>query len=319
MYTYGMISPFIRELGGESGGESSISARYDEIRSDDGIDERASASGGGDDEISSEDGSDEQSADEEDVPKPPTASTRSAWVRVARWTIGVSIPLIAGSATIVSTRSRGITFDVFNFFTNGLSFLMLLLATIILRTPFPTLTPSLFIRIMGLHVFEPLSQIWLSFGAQFLPAQFTVCLQSVVPALTYLISLIFRIQSISIRKKSDQAKLGGLVITFCGAFLIGKYNGPTIAAHRLVNENWTWPLCLVIASVLCSACHNVLMENTMEKYDVEALWLATIVRFSAMIPSLIIALVTTRGRAYKWVMGWDFNTFCWVFAVSFIN
>lgn len=57
----------------------------------------------------------------------------------------------------------------------------------------------------------------------------------------------------------------------------------------------------------------------MEKYDVEALWLATIVRFSAVIPSLIIALVTTRGRAYKWVMGWDFNTFCWVFAVSFIN
>ncbi|KAM1023990.1 hypothetical protein ACFX2I_037200 [Malus domestica] len=71
------------------------------------------------------------------------------------------------------------------------------------------------------------------------------------------------------------------------------------AAHRRVNENWTWPLCLVIASVLCSACHNVLMENTMEKYDVEPLWLATIVRFSAVIPSLIIALVTTRGRAYK--------------------
>lgn len=35
-----------------------------------------SASGGGDDEVSSKDGNDEQSADEEDVPKPPTASTR---------------------------------------------------------------------------------------------------------------------------------------------------------------------------------------------------------------------------------------------------
>ncbi|RXH96787.1 hypothetical protein DVH24_009629, partial [Malus domestica] len=57
-----------------------------------------------------------------------------------------------------------------------------------------------------------------------------------------------------------------------------------------------------------------LQENIMEKYDIEALWLATIVRFSTMIPSLVIALATTHGRAYKWVMGWDFNTFCWVFA-----
>lgn len=75
-----MISPFIRELGGEGGGESSINASgngggYDEIRSDDGGDVNASGSGGGDDEISSEDVSDEQSADE-DVPEPPTISTR---------------------------------------------------------------------------------------------------------------------------------------------------------------------------------------------------------------------------------------------------
>ncbi|TQD98311.1 hypothetical protein C1H46_016132 [Malus baccata] len=134
-----MNSPFIRELGGENGGESSISASgsgggYDEIRSDDGDDEQtsASASCGGDDEISSEDGNDEQSTDEEDVSKPPIASTRSAWGRVAQWIIGVSIPLIARSTTVVCTRLKGITFDVFNFFTNKISFLMLLLATIIL-------------------------------------------------------------------------------------------------------------------------------------------------------------------------------------------
>ncbi|KAM1127268.1 hypothetical protein FF2_036926 [Malus domestica] len=121
-------------------------------------------------------------------------------------------------------------------------------------------------------------------------------------------------QSISIRKKSDQPRLEALIITFGGAFLIGKYNGPTNAAHQVLYEKWTWPLCLLVASVLCLVCHNVLMENIMEKYDIEALWLATIVRFSTMIPSLVIALATTHGRAYKWVMGWDFNTFCWVFA-----
>ncbi|TQD98315.1 hypothetical protein C1H46_016136 [Malus baccata] len=186
----------------------------------------------------------------------------------------------------------------------------------------------------------PLAQASLSFGAKFLPVQFTVCLQSVVPALAYFILLIFRTQSISIRKKSDQPRLEALIITFGGAFLIGKYNGPTNAAHQVLYEKWTWPLCLLVASVLCLVCHmaivsssrfsivlglpqcthgkNVIVldhkENIMEKYDIEALWLATIVRFSTMIPSLVIALATTHGRAYKWVMGWDFNTFCWVFA-----
>ncbi|TQD98312.1 hypothetical protein C1H46_016133 [Malus baccata] len=206
---------------------------------------------------------------------------------VAQWTIGVSIPLIAGSTTIVCTRSKGITFDVFNFFTNILSFLMLLLATIILRTPFPKLTPCLFIRILGLHVFDPIYYL-LAIGYPRIDIFYIINLQT---------------QSILIRKKSVQTKLGALIITFGGAFLIGKYNGPTNAAHQVLYKNWTWPLCLVVTSVLCSACYNVLMENTMEKYDVETLWLATIVRFSAMTPSLVNALATTHGRAYNWVMG----------------
>ncbi|KAM1127269.1 hypothetical protein FF2_036928 [Malus domestica] len=313
-----MNSPFIRELGGENGGESSISANgsgggYDEIRSDDGGDEQtsANASCGGDDEISSEDGNDEQSVDEKDVPKPPIASTRSAWGKVAQWIIGVSIPLIAGSTTVVCTRSKGITFNVFNFFTNKISFLMLLLTTIILRTPFPKLTPCLFIRILGLYVFSPgFLVLWCQILAS--PVYYLLAIDCPRIGIFYLINLQDTVDLYS--QEERPTKTGGLIITFGGAFLIGKYNGPTIAAHQVLYENWTWPLCLVVASVLCSACHN---ENTIEKYDVEALWLATIVRFTTMIPSLVIALATTHGRAYKWVMGGDFNTLCWVFTMSF--
>lgn len=53
-------------------------------------------------------------------------------------------------------------------------------------------------------------------------------LTNILPAVTFLLAVIFRQESVGVKKRSDQAKLTGTIVCVGGAMLLSFYNGPRI-------------------------------------------------------------------------------------------
>ncbi|KAK0591876.1 hypothetical protein LWI29_009595 [Acer saccharum] len=92
-------------------------------------------------------------------------------------------------------------------------------------------------------------------------------LTNILPAATFVLAVIFRQESVGIKKRSEQAKLIGTIVCVGGAMLLSFYNGPTIGipdssihwdyAQKMSkqsagNNNQTWflvPLLSLLARV----------------------------------------------------------------------
>uniref|UniRef100_A0A5B7BP44 WAT1-related protein n=1 Tax=Davidia involucrata TaxID=16924 RepID=A0A5B7BP44_DAVIN len=182
----------------------------------------------------------------------------------------------------------------------------------------PKMTISVFLEITVLAFLEPILDQNLSYlGITLTTASFASAIMNAVPAITFVIAVILRLESVKIKEVRGQAKVIGTIVTFAGALLMTLYKGPVInliwtpKTSHFVNSNdssdkhWvTGTLCILVGCCAWS-CFFILQSITVKKYPAE-LSLAFWICLMGTVQSTLVTLVFEHHPGV-WSIGWDFR------------
>jgi len=190
----------------------------------------------------------------------------------------------------------------------------------------PKLTIRTVSKIMGLALLEPVLDQNLYFvGANLTSAGFATALLNMLPAITFVVASILRIEKINIRERRSQAKIIGTVITVSAAVLMILYKGPVVpfpwtkgTHHHEVSSsqnggNWLKGTFMVIFGTVCWSLFFILQGKTLESYPAE-LSLTTLICLMGALMNAAITLVVQKGDMKTWAIGFDMRLFTVIYA-----
>ncbi|EXB44370.1 Auxin-induced protein 5NG4 [Morus notabilis] len=238
--------------------------------------------------------------------------------RAKPYVLMVGLQFGAAGTYIVSmaTLSHGMSRYVLIVYRNAIAALVLApFAFVFDRKTRPKMTLPVFLQIMLLGFLEPiLDQGFAYLGMQYTSASFTSAIMNAVPSVTFIISVIFRIEQIKIKDVRSQAKIIGTVVTLSGALVMTLYKGPVIdmifwstkSTHHTSNssdKHWLAGTLFILIGCVAWSCFYVLQSITIKKYPAE-LSLSSLICLSGALQSTAVALVVER-HANAWAVGWD--------------
>ncbi|WVZ73492.1 hypothetical protein U9M48_021792 [Paspalum notatum var. saurae] len=192
------------------------------------------------------------------------------------------------------------------------------------RSVRPKMTLTIFLKIMGLALLEPvLDQNLYYMGANLTSAGFASALINVLPAVTFVMALILRMQQVRLRSRHSQAKIAGTLLTVAGAVFMILYHGPAVqfpwskAQHHDgaggQQGGFLMGTITIIVACVCWSGFFVLQANTLQSYPA-ALSLTTLICFMGSLMSGAVALVAERRNTQAWRIGFDTRLFTCVYA-----
>ncbi|KAL6861222.1 hypothetical protein ACP4OV_016922 [Aristida adscensionis] len=234
----------------------------------------------------------------------------------------------------VASLRRGMSHYVLVVYRNLVAtVLMSPFAILLERGVRPKMTPTIFLKIMGLALLEPvLDQNLYYMGAKLTSAGFASALVNILPAVTFLMALLFRMEKLRLRSLHSQAKIVGTACTVAGAVLMILYHGPVVpfpwsaaaaagghhhvaaaAAASQSSASWLNGTIMVVASCVCWSGFFILQSNTLQSYPAE-LSLTALICVLGTAMSGAVALVAERRDMGAWVIGLDTRLFTVVYS-----
>lgn len=193
----------------------------------------------------------------------------------------------------------------------------------------PKMTVKIFMKIVGLALLEPvLDQNLYYTGAKLTSAGFASGLVNILPAVTFLMAVLLRMEKVKLRSLHSQAKFVGTVCTVAGALLMILYHGPVVqfpwsrghhhgaaaaAASQQSSATWLSGTIMVVASCVSWSGFFVLQSNTLQSYPAQ-LSLTTLICALGTVMSGAVALVAERRDMSAWVIGFDTRLFTAVYS-----
>ncbi|XP_030543723.1 WAT1-related protein At5g64700-like [Rhodamnia argentea] len=181
---------------------------------------------------------------------------------------------------------------------------------------FVTCCKIFLISLLGITASLDIYGVALVYTSATLAAATTNCL----PAITFFLAVLLRMETLRLRTASGLAKLAGVIVCLGGAATLALYKGPQIklwchqfALHGHYNINsrphassgivWVKGCFLMLSSNFCWALWLVLQGRIMKSYP-SKLMLTTLQCFMSSIQSLIIAIPLARDPS-QWRLGWN--------------
>uniref|UniRef100_A0A0D9VLH9 WAT1-related protein n=1 Tax=Leersia perrieri TaxID=77586 RepID=A0A0D9VLH9_9ORYZ len=192
----------------------------------------------------------------------------------------------------------------------------------------PQMTIRIFLKIMGLAILEPvLDQNLYYMGANLTSAGFASALINVLPAVTFVMALVLRMEKVKMSSVHSQAKIAGTLFTVAGAVLMVLYHGPAVqfpwtkgqhhdaaaAAGAAAAGGFLKGTILIVIACVCWSGFFVLQSNTLQSYPAE-LSLTTLICLMGSVMSGSVALVAERKNTHAWLIGFDTRLFTCVYA-----
>uniref|UniRef100_A0A0A8YIB2 WAT1-related protein n=1 Tax=Arundo donax TaxID=35708 RepID=A0A0A8YIB2_ARUDO len=194
----------------------------------------------------------------------------------------------------------------------------------------PKMTVIIFLKIMGLALLEPvLDQNLYYMGAKLTSAGFASALVNILPAVTFLMAVLLRMEKVRLRSLHSQAKIIGTACTVAGAVLMILYHGPVVqfpwsrgthhgaaaaaAAATQSGASWLNGTIMVVVSCVCWSGFFILQSNTLHSYPAE-LSLTTLICVLGSVMSGAVALVAERRDMGAWAIGFDTRLFTAVYS-----
>ncbi|KAF8772702.1 hypothetical protein HU200_005670 [Digitaria exilis] len=192
----------------------------------------------------------------------------------------------------------------------------------------PKMTPRIFVKVLGLALLEPvLDQNMYYLGNKLTSAGFASALVNILPAVTFIMALVLRIEKLRLRSLHSQAKILGTACTVAGAVLMILYHGPVVpfpwssghqhaaaaAASQQSSASWLNGTAMIIGSCVCWAGFFVLQSNTLQSYPAEMSLTALICGVGSVM-SGTVALVAERRDMSAWRIGFDTRLFTVVYS-----
>ncbi|KAI3822641.1 hypothetical protein L1987_10236 [Smallanthus sonchifolius] len=182
----------------------------------------------------------------------------------------------------------------------------------------PKMTRSVFIKIMFLALLEPVIDQNLFFmGMKATTATFTAAMCNILPAITFVMACILRLEKLNLKDMRSQAKVIGTVTTIAGAMVMTLIKGPIIELfwtkgrtyHEVASQGVDLHHSLKGAIMIAIGCFSwsgfmVLQAITLKSYPAE-LSLTAWICVMGMVEGAIVALIMERGNTAVWAIKWD--------------
>ncbi|KAH7654875.1 WAT1-related protein [Dioscorea alata] len=200
-------------------------------------------------------------------------------------------------------------------------------ALILERKVRPKLTFPVFMRIFVLGLLGPVIDQNLYYaGLKFTSPTFSCAMSNILPAMTFVIAVLCRMEKVDIKKVRCQAKVAGTLITVAGAMLMTLYKGPVVemlrskyvhfhphphpsrvhASQESSDKDWFKGSIFLIIATLAWASLFVLQAATLKKYSAQ-LSLTSLICFVGTIQAIAVTLVMEHNKPSAWKVGWDIN------------
>lgn len=180
----------------------------------------------------------------------------------------------------------------------------------------PKMTVSTFFKILALGFIEPvIDQNLYYMGMKYTSATFASAMFNVLPAITFIMAIIFRLERVRIKSIHSQAKIVGTIVTLGGAMLMTLYKGPILemfwskstdhtgATTSTTGQNWVVGTLMLLGSCTGWSGFFILQSVTLRTYPAE-LSLSTLIVFLGMLQGAVVALVMERDYS-AWAIGFD--------------
>ncbi|XP_023525390.1 WAT1-related protein At4g08300-like [Cucurbita pepo subsp. pepo] len=181
----------------------------------------------------------------------------------------------------------------------------------------PKMTFPILARILLLGFLEPvLDQNLYYVGLKLTSATFTSATVNILPAVTFIMALVFRLETVNFKKIRSIAKVAGTMVTIGGAMVMTLYKGPVVeifhahghhAAQQTSSESadqhWVLGTLMLLGSIVGWSGFFILQSFTLKKYPAE-LSLTALICIAGTVEGSIVTLIMERDFSV-WVIGWD--------------
>lgn len=168
-------------------------------------------------------------------------------------------------------------------------------------------------------------------GLKFTSPTFSCAMSNMLPAMTFVMAVIFRMEKLDMKKLRCQAKVAGTIVTVAGAMLMTLYKGHVVkmlwsdyihprksydapaAAAGDADKDWIKGSILLIIATFAWASFFILQAVTLRKYTAQ-LSLTALVCFMGTLQSVVVTLVMEH-RPHAWAIGFDMNLLAAAYAV----
>eukprot|EP00253_Pinus_taeda_P035078 PITA_35078 len=189
----------------------------------------------------------------------------------------------------------------------------------------PKLTFYIFCQIFVLGLLGPvIDQNFYYLGLKLTSTTYASALSNVLPCMTFVIAVLFRMERVNIRNIRSQAKIMGTIVCLGGATLMTLYKGPLVKMfwsphHQYPNDKrGSTPVAvrsdtknhivgsgLIVAGILAWSLFFIIQTAVLKNYSAQ-LSLATLICFIGTLQATVLSLAFVRDPS-KWALGWDIN------------
>ncbi|XP_051151184.1 WAT1-related protein At5g07050-like [Andrographis paniculata] len=188
----------------------------------------------------------------------------------------------------------------------------------------PKITFTMFLQIFVLGLLGPvIDQNFYYMGLKFTSPTFSCAMSNMLPAMTFVMAVLCRMEKVDIKKVRCQAKVLGTIVTVAGAMLMTLYKGHLVKmawsnyihptkSYDVSNtvqpdseKDWLKGSILLIIATLAWASFFILQAITLRKYTAQ-LSLTALVCFMGTLQSIAVTFVMEH-TPHAWNIGFDMN------------
>ncbi|KAG8055082.1 hypothetical protein GUJ93_ZPchr0001g33008 [Zizania palustris] len=180
------------------------------------------------------------------------------------------------------------------------------------------------IRVLYCYCRPVIDQNFYYVGLKFTGPTFACAMSNILPAMTFVMAVIFRMENLDMRKVRCQAKVAGTLVTVAGAMMMTLYKGPLmqmawtshvqphgqggeapVAAVDPSGREWFLGSLFVIIATLAWASLFILQTHTLKQYSAP-LSLTTLICFVGTLQAIVVTFAMEH-RPSVWTIGFDMN------------
>ncbi|ESQ40636.1 hypothetical protein EUTSA_v10015938mg [Eutrema salsugineum] len=189
----------------------------------------------------------------------------------------------------------------------------------------PKITFTIFVQLFILGLLGPvIDQNFYYVGLKYTSPTFSCAMSNMLPAMTFILAVLFRMEMLDVKKLWCQAKIAGTVVTVAGAMLMTIYKGPIVELFwtkymHLQHANDTTSSnnpndskdflkgsILLILATLAWASLFVLQANILKTYAKHQISLTTLICFIGTLQAVVVTFAMEHNPS-AWRIGWDMN------------
>ncbi|CAK9145946.1 unnamed protein product [Ilex paraguariensis] len=187
----------------------------------------------------------------------------------------------------------------------------------------PKITFPIFMQIFVLGLLGPvIDQNFYYAGLKLTSPTFSCAMSNMLPALTFVMAIMFRMEKVDLKKVIYQAKVVGTVVTVAGAMLMTLYRGPIVElvwskyvhpkksnlpdTTKTSDKDWLTGSILLIIATVAWASLFILQKVALKTYEKHHLSLTSLICFMGTLQSIVVTFAMEH-KASAWHIGWDMN------------